>query len=253
MGNVLRGEMFCPTGRKDLGHPFKQDTVDFSLTEDINEIERSSHSFGVVPKSKVSTEELLCGSVEGPRIFPNIESERDNEQPDSFVSDESSKADVGSYFLNDYAVCPERLQGDTWEDCSNPNDENANVKSKITLTRYTSCGTSKSGRDGKTSDLTDSKLRKRGNAIEVTPIDRPCGKFLPGEQYYLQNGELQWEAVTIESWNFWNGTWQVRGENGVAFPATPSALKTEEEYRFFSRERSFSFRSFSSTEEIRVY
>jgi len=187
MGNILRGEIFCPTDRNELERPLKQTMADFSKTDDINDLERSSDSFGVVPKSKVSTEELLCGSLDGIRTCSNVESE-----------------------------------------------------------------TSTLAGDEKTSDWKDSKLRKRGNAIEVKPIDRPTGKFLPGKQYYLQNAELQWEAVTIESWNFWNGTWQVRGENGVAFPATPTALKSEEEYRFFTMERSFSFRSFSSMEEICV-
>lgn len=251
MGNaLLRGKLFCPTDRNDLEHPFEQDTVDFRKADDINEIERSSHSFGVVPKSKESAEELFCGFVDGIRICPNIEREKVKEQPDSFVSEDSGNTSVASYCLNDYQLCPERMEGDNWEDSSNQNDEIANAESKMTLTRSTSCSTLIPAGDRKNTDWKASKRRERGNAIEVKPIDCPAGKVQPGNQYYLQNGELQWEAVTIESWNFWNGTWQVRGENGEAFPATPSALKSEEEYRFLSRERTFSYRSFSSTEEI---
>jgi len=101
--------------------------------------------------------------------------------------------------------------------------------------------------DGETLDETvSSPVRMRGNAIDLIPVESPGGKFLHGKEFWLQNPEGGWERVTIENWNHWNGTWQVRGADGTAFPAAPIALKTEEEYRFLSRERNVRSRSFKS-------
>jgi len=249
MGNVSGAKVVFCLGRKDRGHPSTRGSGDSSQTDDIFEIERSSVSFGVVPKFKVPIEEFY-GSVDGFRVCPKNENETDKEQPDSTLWEESGNNSVSSHCLDDYIKTLERTERDTWDDSDNQDDQISGGKSKITFARYTLGSTSKVGGDWKTSDNKDPRSRKRGNAIEIKPVACPIGNLLPGKQYYLQNGELQWEAVTIENWNFWNGTWQVRGENGVAFPARPSALKSEEEYRFFSRERSFSCRSFSSTEEI---
>jgi len=96
-------------------------------------------------------------------------------------------------------------------------------------------------------DSTPLEVRKRGKAIMIKPIDRPGGKFLNGKHFYLQIAGGEWEKVTIEHWNSWNGTWQVRGSGGMAFPAAPIALKSEEEYGFLSRERSIKSRSFKSS------
>jgi len=98
-------------------------------------------------------------------------------------------------------------------------------------------------------DSTPLEVRKRGKAIMIKPIDRPGGKFLNGKHFYLQIAGGEWEKVTIEHWNSWNGTWQVRGPGGIAFPAAPIALKSEEEYGFLSRERSTKSRSFKSLAE----
>jgi len=92
--------------------------------------------------------------------------------------------------------------------------------------------------------------RIRSNAIELQPVKAPGGKFLSEQQFYIQNANCEWEIVSIESWNPWNGTWQVMGEDGISFPAAPIALKTKEEYEFLSRERVFRTRSFGSLSEI---
>jgi len=103
--------------------------------------------------------------------------------------------------------------------------------------------------NGKSVDSTPLEVRKRGKAIMIKPIDRPGGKFLNGKHFYLQIAGGEWEKVTIEHWNSWNGTWQVRGSGGTAFPAAPIALKSEEEYGFLSRKRSIKSRSFKSSAE----
>jgi len=96
---------------------------------------------------------------------------------------------------------------------------------------------------------TDTQERIRSNAVDVKPVCRPGGKFLIEKQLYCQNLWMDWEKVTIESWNAWNGTWQVRGADGKLFPAAPIALKTKEEFKFLSRKRSFIARSFGSSSE----
>jgi len=251
MGNVVRGELFCPKGQRNLAQQFEQNKVIFnSQTDDANESGRSSLSCGVVPITRVSREEELpSGQAEEFRLCHKIEREKDKQQ-DSYISEESGTTTMASYTLNDYILYPERMEGDTWTEASIQNEEVVKEGLKVTITGSTSCSTSKPDCDGEVSDWKDTKLRKRGNAIEVKPIHRPIGNFLPGKQFYLQNGDLEWEAVTIESWNFWNGTWQVRGEDGMDFPAKPNALKSKEEYTFFTRERRFSFRSFTSGSEI---
>jgi len=88
--------------------------------------------------------------------------------------------------------------------------------------------------------------RVRSSAVELKRIKRPGGKFLSDNHFYLQHATGEWERVTIESWNPWNGTWQVRGEDEKTFSAAPIALKNEEEYVFLSRKRSFKPRSFGS-------
>jgi len=98
-------------------------------------------------------------------------------------------------------------------------------------------------------DTKPSEVRRRGKAIQVKTVDRPGGKFLNGKEFWLQNNKGEWENVTIENWNPWNGTWQVRGAGGTAFPAAPIALKSEEEYGFLSRDRSIKSRSFKSLAE----
>jgi len=94
-----------------------------------------------------------------------------------------------------------------------------------------------------------SPVRKRGKAIDLIPIERPEGKFVNEKEFFLQNAEGGWENVTIENWNPWNGTWQVKGVDGTAFPAAPIALKTAEEYGFLSRERRVRPRTFTGISE----
>jgi len=88
--------------------------------------------------------------------------------------------------------------------------------------------------------------RVRSNAVELKRIKRPGGKFLSDNQFFLQHATGEWECVTIESWNPWNGTWQVKGEDDKTFPAAPIALKNKEEFVFLSRRRSIKPRSFGS-------
>jgi len=88
--------------------------------------------------------------------------------------------------------------------------------------------------------------RIRSNAMQSKLVEAPQGKFLSEHEFYIQTADCNWERVCIESWNPWNGTWQVRGEDGMSFPAAPIALKTKQEYEFLSRERVFMTRSFGS-------
>jgi len=104
-------------------------------------------------------------------------------------------------------------------------------------------------RDGKCVNTKPLEVRKRGKAVVVKPVARPEGNIQNGKQFYLQNAGGEWEKVIIQNWNSWNGTWQVKGEEGRAFPAAPLALKSEEEYGFLSRERSIKTRSFKSLAE----
>jgi len=103
--------------------------------------------------------------------------------------------------------------------------------------------------EGNLTEEVSSPVRVRGKAIDVTTLESPGGKFQYGKKFYLQNAGGTWEIVTIENWNHWSGTWQVRGADGTAFPAAPIALKTEEEYGFLSRERLVRARSFKSFAE----
>jgi len=95
--------------------------------------------------------------------------------------------------------------------------------------------------------------RGRSNAVELKPVKRPGGKFLTDDRYYLQHATGEWECVTIKSWNQWNGTWQVKGNDEKTFPAAPIALKNKEEYVFLSRRRSVKPRSFGSFADQTVY
>jgi len=91
--------------------------------------------------------------------------------------------------------------------------------------------------------------RVRSNAIELTTVDPPSDKIFKDTQLYVHNIDKEWEAVSIVSWNAWNGTWQVKGTDSECFPAAPSALKSKEQYEFLSRERIVYPRSFSSFSE----
>jgi len=87
--------------------------------------------------------------------------------------------------------------------------------------------------------------RERRNAVRVETYEMPRG-VCKGDRRYIQFGNDIWETVYIEGWNHWNGTWQVSDTNGHSMQAAPLALKTEEEYRFLSKEREIRYRSFGS-------
>jgi len=88
--------------------------------------------------------------------------------------------------------------------------------------------------------------RQRSNAIQIKSVEAPK-EFREGNQFWVQDPLGHWERVTIETWNHWNGTWQVRDSFGESYPASPIALKNENEYAFLSRERVFEDRRFSLT------
>jgi len=87
--------------------------------------------------------------------------------------------------------------------------------------------------------------RERRNAVRLDSYEMPSGVY-KGDRRYIQFGNDTWETVTIDSWNHWNGTWQVLDTNGRSIQAAPIALKTEDEYRFLSKERTIRYRSFGS-------
>jgi len=75
-----------------------------------------------------------------------------------------------------------------------------------------------------------SSERLRSSAIDIKTFSSPDGKFLSEKQFYTQSGNGEWENVSIEDWNSWNGTWQVRGSDDRTFAAAPIALKSKEEF-----------------------
>jgi len=89
--------------------------------------------------------------------------------------------------------------------------------------------------------------RDRTNAVRVETYEMPSGVY-NGDQRYIQFGNDIWETVTIDCWNYWNGTWQVLDTSGHSIQAAPLALKTEDEYRFLSKKRTISYRSFGSSQ-----
>jgi len=89
--------------------------------------------------------------------------------------------------------------------------------------------------------------RDRTNAVRIDTHEMPSGVY-NGDQRYIQFGNDIWEPVTIDCWNYWNGTWQVLDASGRSIQAAPLALKTEDEYRFLSKKRTISYRSFGSSE-----
>jgi len=94
--------------------------------------------------------------------------------------------------------------------------------------------------------VTPSNGRQRRNAVKLETHDMPSGIY-KGDRRYIQYGSGLWETVTVEAWNHWNGTWQVTGTNGRTMQAAPLSLKTNEEYRFLSKERAIGHRSFGSS------
>jgi len=93
--------------------------------------------------------------------------------------------------------------------------------------------------------LPPSHGRERRNAVRLDSFEMPSGVY-KGDRRYIQFGNDIWETVTIDGWNHWNGTWQVLDTNGRSIQAAPIALKTEDEYRFLSKERTIRYRSFGS-------
>jgi len=87
--------------------------------------------------------------------------------------------------------------------------------------------------------------RERQNAVRVDTYEMPSGVY-KGDRRYIQFGNGMWETVTIDAWNHWNGTWQVLDTSGRSIQAAPLALKTENEYRFLSKERTIRYRSIGS-------
>lgn len=97
-----------------------------------------------------------------------------------------------------------------------------------------------------TSFVQPSNVRQRRNAIKVDTYEKPSGLF-KGDRRYIMFGSGLWETVTVDNWNHWSGTWQVIDSGGRSFQAAPLALKTEEEYRFLSKDRTCGHRSFASS------
>jgi len=93
--------------------------------------------------------------------------------------------------------------------------------------------------------LPPSHGRERRNAVRLDSFEMPSGVY-KGDRRYIQFGDDIWETVIIDGWNHWNGTWQVLDSNGRSIQAAPIALKTEDEYRFLSKERTIRYRSFGS-------
>jgi len=246
MGNILVSNLCCHIKRDDLGREFKESTLSFeSLPRDTKECGRPSLSFGVVPTTIFSADHALPhGELHGFRPGCQNEREKDIEQ-ENFVSEGSEYTNFASCNSTECFSYPETVERTTCIEYSKTQEESMKVDHMVAH-EYTKSNSMTTSGSGKSRYEEDSKIRKRGIAIDVKPIDPPGGNILTGKQFYLQNPELEWEAVTIEKWNSWNGTWQVRGLDGTAFPASPKALKSEEEYRFFSRERNFSSRSFKS-------
>jgi len=71
-----------------------------------------------------------------------------------------------------------------------------------------------------------SSERMRSGAIDIKTVNSPKGKFLSEKQFYIQRGNGEWESVSIEHWNPYNGTWQVKGSNDQTFAVAPIALKS---------------------------
>jgi len=241
----------CHLKREDLAQDYSQKTLSFdSQTSDTNECVRPSLSYGAVPTTCFSNDyELPHAECHGFITGYQNEREKDVEQ-ENFVSDGSECTNFASYGPTDCFSYSEQMERSTCAECTNTLEEIAKEDHMATPTYTRSNSMTTSGSYGKSLNEEDSKIRKRGNAIEVTPVDPPSGKILTGKQFYLQNAELEWELVTIENWNSWNGTWEVRGADGMPFPASPIALKSEEEYIFLSRERKFSSRSFQSFSQV---
>jgi len=112
-----------------------------------------------------------------------------------------------------------------------------------TKTQYK--GHHEAARSRENSFVPPSNGRGRQNAVMVETYEMPSGVY-KGDRRYIQFGNNTWETVTIDSWNHWNGTWQVLDTSGRSIQASPLALKTEDEYQFLSKERTIRYRSFGS-------
>jgi len=134
--------------------------------------------------------------------------------------------------------------GRTYSSQSNSNCRTSSAHSYADRSRYIEPREQVRSRDR--SFISPSNSRQRRNAMKVKTHDRPSGIY-KGDRFYVQYGSGLWETVTIESWNHWNGTWQVRDNKGHTMQAASIALKTYEQYRYLSKERDFGNRSFESS------
>jgi len=112
-----------------------------------------------------------------------------------------------------------------------------------TTTQYK--GHHEASRSREDSFIPPSHGRERQNAVRVDTFEMPSGVY-KGDRRYIQFGNGLWETVTIDGWNCWNGTWQVSDTSGRSIQAAPLALKTEDEYRFLSKDRTIRYRSIGS-------
>jgi len=249
MGNTSCNHLsFCPNKRETLDKELKQNAVTFMVNNNVtNERGKRTLSFGISPRNIFSQEHALPSRhLVGFLSECQSESENDTER-DSLVSVEKNSVGLASYPIADCISYADGEKSDTYAGGPSSVEEVLEDGGLVAHTQLS--GTIISDNCGKLSHELDSTVRMRQDAIQVTPIEPPDGNFHTGQRFFLQNSGLEWEMVTLEHWNHWNGTWQVRGEDGISFPAAPIALKNDEEYEFLSRERIFRSRSFKSIVE----
>jgi len=216
---------------------FQQNTLTFHFRDVHNRVQ----SFSMVPKITSSGDSESLSS----RSTLNSSEDYEKYPSSSFVDYQQDPSSESLLYLGE----SENIDGEVKKSTSQLRTNVSSQDEKIV------CNLSEDSSkqdDSQGSSMRDSLShiptleRIRSNAMELKIFEAPQGKFVSEHEFYIQDADCNWEKVCIESWNPWNGTWQVRGEDGMTFPAAPIALKTKQEYGFLSRERVFTSRSFSS-------
>jgi len=244
---------FCPNRKEYLVQWLKQDAVKYKVNTCvmtvINERGKRTASFGVVPKKIISQEQVVSSRQRaGFSTTVYSESENDTER-DSLASYRSfstwTSCQIAEYSPHfDEEESAKRVDGTIAD---------GEVADKCGIVQHAKIRRScmiRSNWCRKSSYEKYSTGRVRRDAILVNTIDPPDRKLFLGKTFFLQNSAFDWERVTVEHWNCWNGTWQVRGEDGISFPAAPIALKNAKDHEFLTRERSIRLRSFNNQMEI---
>jgi len=247
MGNTSC--ILCTNKREHLDEKLKENAVHFMLNSgDINTRWNRTLSFGAPPKN-IFSQESAFPSRQNVGFLPvcHSESEKDTER-DSPALVEKNIFSLASCHIPECTSYRNGESGAKYVDSSISDGKVFEKGGFIDHTERRFSGTIRSDCHGESSHEKGAAVRMRRDAIQVTPIEPPDPKFMSGKQFFIQNSGYEWEMVILEHWNHWNGTWQVRGEDGISFPAPPIALKNDEEYEFLSRKRSFRLRSFNSME-----